>query len=421
MDKCCHITTFMRSCRLHTEHDTLQIRTLTPTQHIRSYGCGEVEDAVPESSFWQDVAYFVRNGEAQDRYKIGDIFKVDHLQFGTIEFEVVGFDQHTPVDTSKTHTMALLTKHTIAKMYFDAPELRYAVTKDKVFDAYKLFNATVAGTTAPLPFVRCGDTLWRARNGRYEFAIEDGVYKVWNINRSTHVRGTLIDEQVTPAAESPVQGTWKSTTVANPTTVYYTKSGNSYPAATVVNGDAVPDGMYYELIPQATRISRGYSNWKVSNIRQWLNSDAPIGEWYEQQHIWDQPPTDLNTLPGFVHDIVDFDFVQAVCPVRNITVRDYNTDTGGFDVTEDKFFLPSRTEVFSGTTNGVAEGVVLTKYKGASNEGRHKTTVDGEDALWWTRSDANNTSSSVVRVRSGLLTNATPNTVLDVAVMCVIG
>ena len=44
MDKCCHITTFLHSCNLKTEYDTLRIRAFDPVQHIRSYGCSAVED-----------------------------------------------------------------------------------------------------------------------------------------------------------------------------------------------------------------------------------------------------------------------------------------------------------------------------------------------------------------------------------------
>ena len=128
------------------------------------------------------------------------------------------------------------------------------------------------------------------------------------------------------------------------------------------------------------RKSYGNNNWKVSNIRQWLNSDAAAGNWYSAQHSTDALPTSSNTAsyntgyntrPGFLYHftaaqksvMLDFDLTLAVPSV----------DGGGSHVVTQKVFLPTITQISYGSNNGVLEGAVFDKYNGAGNAGRVKT------------------------------------------------
>ena len=129
------------------------------------------------------------------------------------------------------------------------------------------------------------------------------------------------------------------------------------------------------------RKTMGNNNWKVSNIRQWLNSDAAAGTWYSAQHSADAPPTDANgyssyptgydTRPGFLYHftaaqksaMLNFDLTLALPPV----------DGGGSHVVSQKVFLPTMTQVGLGANEGVTEGTVFSKYNGVENAGRIKT------------------------------------------------
>ena len=47
------------------------------------------------------------------------------------------------------------------------------------------------------------------------------------------------------------------------------------------------------------RRSYGNNRYALSNIRQWLNSDAPAGQWYAAQHSADAPPSNDNVDRGY--------------------------------------------------------------------------------------------------------------------------
>lgn len=427
MDKCCHITTFLHSCNLKTEYDTLRIRVFDPVQHIRSYGCGVVEepdspdtpDNPPALSFWQEVAEIVRNGEASTHYKLGDIFEVEHSQFGKIEFEVVGFDQHTPVDSEKKHTMALLSKHTIMNAVFDEPEQDYCLTEDIVFDVCKKLTANINGSSTNTRFTRYGDDFWRSINGSYELVREDGVFKLWEVDSTTYERKAIVDEHSAPG--TVLDPLWTSGTVLTTYNVYYIKSGTRYTTAKVTDGDYVEPDTYYEQVPSTQRSGYGYSNWKESNIRQWLNSDLPAGMWFVPQNKWDNPPAYAETMAGFMQGFLDFDFVTAVCPVVNTTVRDAYSSSGGFDITEDKFFLPSGTEVVNKANGGMYEGTVLEMLKGAKANDLKKTDVNGVDTSWWLRTTSTSVSRAVFFIKAGKSVTSSVNEEYGIAVLCAIG
>lgn len=104
----------------------------------------------------------------------------------------------------------------------------------------------------------------------------------------------------------------------------------------------------------------GNNVYSVSNIRQWLNSDAEAGQWYTAQHSVDQAPTgtyvdnineyadDSGFLNGFSSE-----FKKSLLETTLIAVNKNVTET-----VIDKIFLPSDEEV--GTTS---------KYISSLNEG----------------------------------------------------
>ena len=131
----------------------------------------------------------------------------------------------------------------------------------------------------------------------------------------------------------------------------------------------------------SNRKSYGNNNWKLSNIRQWLNSDATAGTWYSAQHSADAPPTDANiytghntgydTRPGFLYH---FTAAQKSAMLNfDLTLKIPTVDGGGSHVVTQKVFLPTMTQVGLGANEGVTEGTVFNKYNGVENAGRIKT------------------------------------------------
>ena len=128
------------------------------------------------------------------------------------------------------------------------------------------------------------------------------------------------------------------------------------------------------------RNTSGNNNWKLSNIRQWLNSDAAAGEWYSAQHSADAPPTNANTYnaktgyadrPGFLYH---FTTAQKSAMLNfDLTLKIPTVDGGGSHVVSQKVFFPTMSQVGLGANEGVSEGTVFDKYDGVENAFRVKT------------------------------------------------
>lgn len=148
--------------------------------------------------------------------------------------------------------------------------------------------------------------------------------------------------------------------------------------------------------PDANRAQYGCNRWDWSSIRQWLNSAAAPGEWWTAQHEYDAAPVYAATLAGFMADL-PADFLSAVAPARLVTALP-NADGGGSVETVDRFWLPSRTEIFGDANNGVAEGVLMTKYVDATDADRIKYNSAGTASGWEFRSPNRSNSYNIVNV-----------------------
>ena len=136
--------------------------------------------------------------------------------------------------------------------------------------------------------------------------------------------------------------------------------------------------------PDANRAQYGCNRWDWSAIRQWMNSAAAPGEWWTAQHEYDAAPAYAATLAGFMADL-PADFLSAVAPARLVTALP-NADGGGSVETVDRFWLPSRTEIFGVLNGGIAEGMQMTKYIDATDADRIKYNAAGNSASWYLRS-----------------------------------
>lgn len=92
-------------------------------------------------------------------------------------------------------------------------------------------------------------------------------------------------------------------------------------------------------------VGYGDNRWYKSAYRQYLNSDAPAGAWWQPQDEWDMKPDQADTVPGFLAGFSD-DFKAALTRVKVVTYGNTVTDDGGAVVTYDKIFLPSLEEIY---------------------------------------------------------------------------
>ncbi len=97
------------------------------------------------------------------------------------------------------------------------------------------------------------------------------------------------------------------------------------------------------------RSKYGNNDWGVSNLRQWLNSDAAAGWWYSAQHAADAPPTGSNCYGGYNHYKDEAGFLAGfTARERGMLVStplQYAGWSSNTDSSTDKVFLLSMTEV----------------------------------------------------------------------------
>ena len=119
------------------------------------------------------------------------------------------------------------------------------------------------------------------------------------------------------------------------------------------------------------RRSYGNNNWRVSNIEQWLNSDASAGNWYSAQHEYDAPPSIDNIYyninpydkkPGFLYYFTDEEkalLQDMTLTLANNTVTD---SSGGSYTWTGKVWLPTFTQMGFGQNNNISEGTKFSKF-----------------------------------------------------------
>ena len=154
------------------------------------------------------------------------------------------------------------------------------------------------------------------------------------------------------------------------------------------------------------RVGYGSNRWSTSAMRQHLNSNKAAGSVWTPQTNFDRPPSWVSNTAGFMHGL-DPEFIKICADVELMTALstvagDATSAEGsagtGFDTTVDKFFLPSRPEVFGGADNNSDKGDAWEYYKansdvpgGASNSGNDSNRIkvnasNGNAAYWWMRS-----------------------------------
>lgn len=140
-------------------------------------------------------------------------------------------------------------------------------------------------------------------------------------------------------------------------------------------------------------------------MRQHLNSAAKAGSVWTPKNAWDRAPSWVSSTAGFMHGLDpefikicgDMELITALSTAAGDCTAEEGTAGTGYETTVDKFFLPSKPEVFGGGNNNSDKGDAWQYYKansdvpgGSSNSGndsnRIKTNAAGTAGYWWLRS-----------------------------------
>lgn len=189
------------------------------------------------------------------------------------------------------------------------------------------------------------------------------------------------------------------------------------------------------------RMRYGSNKWSESAMRQHLNSAKVAGQVWSPKSHWDRPPSWDASTAGFMHGL-DPEFVKICADVELLTALstaagDTTTIEGsagtGYETTVDKFFLPSRPEVFGGGDNASDKGDAWQYYSAnsdkssqANNPGADSNRIkvqasNGNPYYWWLRSPHVGNGDSVRYVSTdGYISYNTAYSSNGVAPACVI-
>lgn len=153
------------------------------------------------------------------------------------------------------------------------------------------------------------------------------------------------------------------------------------------------------------RRSYGNNRWTLSNVRQWLNSQAAAGKWYSAQHGADAPPTNANVWSNYNEYDAEAGFLAgfsanfiAALLTTTHTVGKATVDGGGTESCADKIFLATCTEV--GLSGDVTAGSKLALFSNDSSRLAYPTaeavskseytnsSLNVNSPWWWWLADA---------------------------------
>lgn len=313
-------------------------------------------------------------------------------------FDVMDHNLHTPVNSALTHTMPLLL-HDIAAygtIPFCPPQLLYYADVELPAGNYKftLDRGTYGGGTGQDgTYMFTTDVAIPADGGIRHSAV--GYYKE-SYDKSDITAGKVIiyggGDARAVVKDNIACSEWDGFTECNNLGTFTARSTTYHTA----------DGKHNFT----ERCAYGSNRWKTSAARQWLNSDAAavpdgsevVSNWYTRQTVFDRPPGGAK-LSGYLYGI-DPDLQAVICPVKVRTaIPDPDRVSGGeaYEDTEDKVWLPSMTEIYGDTNNGVAEGSQFAYWKDTTNAAKIK--YQGSTARpWWLRGPYPGLADGVRRV-----------------------
>lgn len=327
---------------------------------------------------WTAVAELVRAGMGEAAFPVGSQLAVEHSEYGTLLFDVVGHNHHKKPGDPDAPTMTLLMHNVIPDRQFCNWQKLWTNTGDSALAAemhnFTLYKGDYTGNTG--------------EDGTYQFTIAlpipiDGGWRHSDIGKY-HANGykpeNVTDGTITTYnADGSILETEIVVTVGN--------DGTSLGTISNIKDNSINTiGSFNNVI----RNAYGSNNWAESAVRQWLNSNAVAGSWWQKQTIFDLAPKYTNNagfLAGLDPDFVDVLGAVDITTARN-TAYEISDMLGGSYTTRDKLFLPSMTELGLGNNNSVVEGSVLPMYDGATQTDyiKYNQRYQTYPYSWWLRS-----------------------------------
>lgn len=251
-------------------------------------------------------------------------------------------------------------------------------------------------------FLKCPDGL---AAGSYYFTIESA----WGNNVKA---GDIVSFTLSKAVPTGgrVAGCFGAPDMAKNSWRIYVYSADGKSILETVTPTFVAAGSSLGVMKASTRngdlnscqeMAYGWNRWKTSAMRQYLNSTAGKGAWWEAQDEWDIAPDQLKDIPGYLSGVSD-EFLAVIKPVKIVTYTNTvdGVTSGEPDITYDKVLLPSLEQRYI-TKQTSGEGAYFEYWKRRLGLTKPQAWYDaGKTARAITYAIENHTSPVSVRLRS---------------------
>lgn len=345
------------------------------TTEVDENGVISVSTFAPTS--WDGVQNIVRAGLASKFFKVRD--QLQCMKGNTVlTWDIIGIDQETPTDPLLTHSLTLQLHDCIIDLQFDAREALFTFE-----------NGLVAGTY----HFTVGAQPWYSGDvGKtVQFTLSSALPTGGQLVINNAYNATMVGATISVFAS----GT--ATTATE--TVTMSEGSDGTDLGTVNNAGDFASG-----INSIQRALLGSNRWSTSAVRQYLNSDAAVGEVWTPQTVFDRPPTWAANTAGFLNG-VDSDFTAVLGTVQKVTALNTVCDGGGTETFSEKAFLLSRSEVYGGDEVVSGEGMPYKYYSDYSDHQSPGAGIDhnrvkllGGTAKSWQLRTANNGQAYDVRL-----------------------
>lgn len=314
---------------------------------------------------WYNIRQIVNRGLANRYFKVGD--QLVCMRSGKkLIWDIVDIAQDGTAIT-------LLMHEAMPDLQFDAKEAIFAFPNGLVAGTYHF-------TVSQQPWF-AGD-IGKTIIFTLTQAILAGGQLVLNSSYNATMIGATISSYASASATTAIE------------TVTMSEGSDGTDLGSLTNAGTPTSG-----INSIQRALLGSNNWQESAQRQMMNSDKTAGQVWTPQTIFDRPPAWASTAAGFMYGL-DEDFVSVVSPTTYMTVNNTVSDSGGEYTLTDKFYLPSRTEIFGiDELTNYPEGTQYAYYVGATDADRIKYRA-GSARSWRLRTPYSSSAGYVRIVNS---------------------
>lgn len=304
-----------------------ELQTAIETDLSNYYTKGEIIKLLSNINHWKwtELVSIVQSGKADEYFNYGDQIVEDW-----IDIDNNNRAYQNPWDVAKfDDSMEAEDDSTFKGMYL---KMHYAMLKGVQFSHQRAFYASADGLAAGTYNITFGANWGNAQNGKtYQFTLSQPV------ETGGRLSGFYGMPDTQPA-------NWK----------VYSYGADGKTLKETVNVIEGSEGTSLGTLQLNTRVGNlnsmqetayGCNDWEISAMRQYLNSRAGKGSWWQPQDTWDIAPDQLNATSGFLSGVSD-DFYNAMKTVKVTTFRNNPTYSGAISVTHDKVFLPSLEEMY---------------------------------------------------------------------------